>query len=171
MKYYDWGAINETDLYQPQYEDTWAWDETQQGLGCCGIKGPHDWDGYKPIEVFDTPYAYPKSCCDRPHIMNGISLCPWVTYEYGCKEKLELIGTKLSIYLIALIIFNLSLAFISFIYCLKEGELMEEKQNPAENVWSKFVKVQYNPTIPVHKQTRSKSCGAIRTDNIELRII
>lgn len=167
MKYYEWTNLTAIEIMSPEHEDTWAWDETQHRLECCGILGPHDWDKLE-FRQPSVPYlAYPKSCCDRPYVSEGISLCDyWTTYQIGCKERMEQMRVNMLTLFIIHIVIQLLLAYASHIYCLKKGELTKKEKNPADDIWTKFVSVQYNPTIHYSK-ARSKSCGVIMTPSLQ----
>lgn len=172
MEYYEWTNLTPEDTRTPDHEDTWAWDETQQGLRCCGVLSPHDWD--KQLNRPITQPGYPKSCCDNPILSEGFKICnPWTTYQIGCKEALENRRVRLIIILVFLILIQLLLSGTSQLFCLKRGELdtiNSRKRNRADDIWTRFVSAQYNPTIQYAK-TRSKSCGVILTSGDTYKVV
>lgn len=82
---YNWNA-NEFDPFD-QKEPERAWNKLQK-LMCCGIKGPEDWNKYRPSGV--PKDEYPSSCCFTSTAFSKSRLChKSEVFDTGCFERIQ----------------------------------------------------------------------------------
>lgn len=93
-------------------KDMMAWDNVQQRLQCCGIRGSSDWQDYS------RNHTIRASCC-RPEFVDGTNDCRYSSalfqhkyYQDGCLPKLQ---SKVDSNAVVLIGVGLGLAFVQFL--------------------------------------------------------
>jgi len=91
-------------------KETQDLDEFQTRFGCCGVRGPDDWEAWRP-DI--TKLSYPRSCCTRTiSTLDAIYSCP-TPFEQGCLDSFSnSVLTRLLMMTILSILLDLALAYI-----------------------------------------------------------
>lgn len=112
---YDWRHSSSS-----ENKATQNWDNLQHLL-CCGIKGPNDWNKYRPSSV--PKDAFPSSCClhnNQPDPFNSNEFCykdnkSGKLFEDGCQERLNQIAAVTMMVSFQFIVLQLFLCIVACI--------------------------------------------------------
>lgn len=153
MAEYQWGLDQHHIEPNTDVEPTINWNSLQ-GFKCCGMRGPQDWDAYRPADI--NKQLYPRSCCSRrtkhqDKLKNFVSalfetdrereLCHADSiYTVGCHDKIVFVEKLLVAAACFVIVYQLLLAFLAS--CVgNEYEHRERQQRIQQsrlqvNLWS-----------------------------------
>lgn len=107
-----------------EYSKTYVWDsssllkgkpnkfwDTLQVLGCCGLKGPKDWDKERPHGISSS--TYPRTCCP----LNYHQTCTKNDdlYETGCNDLIRDFEKFTILSVCGVIVFQVILGIFAFI--------------------------------------------------------
>jgi len=121
---YNWHSP--ADDSSPYYESTRAWDGLQS-LACCGLKGPKDWDEFRPSNVSFN--VYPRSCCPS-YLLGRTDPCTTASnlFQPGCMTVVHTIESITLVSALLVICFNI---FLCVVACIVGGINLDERPTNA----------------------------------------